>query len=136
MSRLKTWEGGLLVVFLLTLALNVAFAPEFLTVQNQINLFQLSIEKIIVALVMTLVILNAEIDLSVASVMGLSAAAFGFLVNAGWGGGTAILVCLHDRAGRRGCERRAVGAARHPLAGGDAGDADRLSRAGAGAGAR
>jgi rhamnose transport system permease protein len=94
MSRLKTWEGGLLVVFLLTLALNVAFAPEFLTVQNQINLFQLSIEKIIVALVMTLVILNAEIDLSVASVMGLSAAAFGFLVNAGWGGGTAILVCL------------------------------------------
>ena len=94
MSRLKTWEGGLLVVFLLTLALNLAFAPEFLTVQNQINLFQLSIEKIIVALVMTLVILNAEIDLSVASVMGLSAAAFGFLVNAGWGGGTAILVCL------------------------------------------
>lgn len=94
MNRLKTWEGGLLVVFLMTLALNLAFAPEFLTVQNQINLFQLSIEKIIVALVMTLVILNAEIDLSVASVMGLSAAAFGFLVNAGWGGGTAILVCL------------------------------------------
>jgi ABC-type xylose transport system permease subunit len=94
MTRLTPWETGLLVVFLLTLALNVAFAPEFLTVQNQINLFQLSIEKIIVALVMTLVIINAEIDLSVASVMGLSAAAFGFLVNAGWGGGGAILVCL------------------------------------------
>jgi rhamnose transport system permease protein len=94
MSGLKTWEGGLFLVFLLTLTLNMAFAPEFLTVQNQINLFQLSIEKIIVALVMTLVILNAEIDLSVASVMGLSAAAFGFLVNAGWGGGGAILICL------------------------------------------
>ncbi len=94
MTWLKTWEGGLFVVFLLTLALNLAFAPEFLTVQNQINLFQLSIEKIIVALVMTLVILNAEIDLSVASVMGLAAAAFGFLVNAGWGGGSAILICL------------------------------------------
>lgn len=94
MTWLKTWEGGLFAVFLLTLALNLAFAPEFLTVQNQINLFQLSIEKIIVALVMTLVILNAEIDLSVASVMGLAAAAFGFLVNAGWGGGSAILICL------------------------------------------
>jgi rhamnose transport system permease protein len=95
MTRLLTpWETGLLAVFLATLALNTAFAPEFLTVQNQINLFQLSIEKIIVALVMTLVILNAEIDLSVASVMGLSGAVFGFLVNAGWGGGAAITACL------------------------------------------
>ncbi|MEZ5797878.1 MAG: ABC transporter permease [Paracoccaceae bacterium] len=93
-TRLKSWEGGLLAVFLLTLAWNIAFAPEFLTVQNQINLFQLSIEKIIVALMMTLVIVNAEIDLSVASVMGLSAAAFGHMVNAGWDGGTAILICL------------------------------------------
>ncbi len=95
MTRFLTpWETGLLAVFLATLALNAAFAPEFLTVQNQINLFQLSIEKIIVALVMTLVILNAEIDLSVASVMGLSGAVFGFLVNAGWDGGTAIVACL------------------------------------------
>lgn len=91
---LSPWELGLLAIFLATLALNATFAPEFLTVQNQINLFQLSIEKIIVALVMTLVIINAEIDLSVASVMGLSAAVFGYLVNAGWGGGPAILMCF------------------------------------------
>ncbi len=94
MRALKSWEGGLALVFVLTLAWNAAFAPEFLTVQNQINLFQLSIEKIIVALVMTLIIINAEIDLSVASVMGLSAAVFGYLVNNGWGGGTAIALCL------------------------------------------
>ncbi|MFZ1482947.1 MAG: hypothetical protein WAT25_19490, partial [Paracoccaceae bacterium] len=93
MRALKSWEGGLALVFVLTLAWNAAFAPEFLTVQNQINLFQLSIEKIIVALVMTLIIINAEIDLSVASVMGLSAAVFGYLVNNGWGGGTAIALC-------------------------------------------
>ncbi|MBL9074334.1 ABC transporter permease [Tabrizicola sp.] len=91
---LTPWETGLLAVFLATLALNAGFAPEFLTVQNQINLFQLSIEKIIVALVMTLVILNAEIDLSVASIMGLSAALLGYLVNAGTPGGFAILICL------------------------------------------
>lgn len=95
MTRLLTpWETGLLAVFLATLALNASFAPEFLTVQNQINLFQLSIEKIIVALIMTLVIINAEIDLSVASIMGLSAALFGYLVNAGVPGGLAILICL------------------------------------------
>jgi len=92
--RLQSWEGGLLVIFLATLALNASFAPEFLTVQNQINLFQLSIEKIIVALVMTLIIVNAEIDLSVASVMGLSAVVFAYLLNLGWGGGSAALVCL------------------------------------------
>ena len=37
------------------------------------NLFQLSIEKIIVALTMTLIIISGEIDLSVASIMGLAA---------------------------------------------------------------
>ena len=95
MTRFLTpWETGLLAVFLATLALNASFAPEFLTVQNQINLFQRSIEKIIVALIMTLVIINAEIDLSVASIMGLSAALFGSLVNAGTPGGLAILICL------------------------------------------
>lgn len=95
MTRFLTpWETGLLAVFLATLALNASFAPEFLTVQNQINLFQLHIEKIIVALVMTLVILNAEIDLSVASIMGLSAALFGYLVTGGTPAGLACLICL------------------------------------------
>ncbi|MDP3193884.1 ABC transporter permease [Tabrizicola sp.] len=95
MTRLLTpWETGLLAVFVATLTLNASFAPEFLTVQNQINLFQLSIEKIIVALIMTLVIINAEIDLSVASIMGLSAALFGYMVNAGMPGGLAIPICL------------------------------------------
>jgi rhamnose transport system permease protein len=59
-------------------------------VGNWVNLFQLSIEKIIVALVMTFIIINAEIDLSVASVMGLSACLVGFLV----AGGTAMEVAL------------------------------------------
>ena len=41
--------------------------------KNQVNLFGLFIEKIIIALVMTFIIINGEIDLSVASVMGLTA---------------------------------------------------------------
>jgi ribose/xylose/arabinose/galactoside ABC-type transport system permease subunit len=94
MARFKSWEGMLALLFLITFAGNVALAPEFLTIQNQINLFQLSIEKIIVALVMTLIIINAEIDLSVASVMGLSACAFGYMFTNGWPAGVAMLVCL------------------------------------------
>ena len=62
---------------------NAIVAPDFLGISNQINLFQLSIEKIIVALVMTFVIINAEIDLSVGSMMGLSACTFGYLFQMG-----------------------------------------------------
>jgi rhamnose transport system permease protein len=94
LSRLKSWEALLVIILALTIVANVALAPQFLTVQNQINLFQLSIEKIIVAVAMTFIIINGEIDLSVASVMGLSACAFGVLVDAGVPGGIAILLCL------------------------------------------
>ena len=90
----KTWDGLLVIILAITLVLNIALAPQFLTVQNQINLFQLSNEKIIVALAMTLIIVSAEIDLSVASVMGLSACLFGYLVNAGMPAGYVILLCL------------------------------------------
>ena len=72
--RLRSWEGLLLVVLLVVLAYNVTRVPNFLTVSNQVNLFQLGIEKAIVVLIMTFVIISGEIDLSVASMMGLSAA--------------------------------------------------------------
>jgi len=94
LAFLKTWEGLLVVILILTIVANVIISPEFLTVQNQINLFQLSIEKIIAALVMTFIIISAEIDLSVASVMGLSACAFGVMVHAGMPAGYAIVLCL------------------------------------------
>ena len=52
MARLKSWEGLLLATLLVIFTFNAWATPEFLTVGNQINLFQLSIEKIIMALVM------------------------------------------------------------------------------------
>ena len=79
-ARLKSWEGFLLLSLLVIIGINTGMSPEFLTVGNQINLFQLSIEKIILALVMTFIIINGEIDLSVGSMMGLSACAFGWMV--------------------------------------------------------
>jgi rhamnose transport system permease protein len=94
MNFFKSWEGLLVAILAITLFLNVMLVPQFLTLQNQINLFQLSNEKIIVALAMTLIIISAEIDLSVASVMGLSACVFAYLVNGGMPAGYAIVMCL------------------------------------------
>lgn len=74
LRRLRSWEGLLLLCLLVVLAYNISRVPNFLTVGNQINLFQLGIEKAIVILIMTFVIISGEIDLSVASMMGLSAA--------------------------------------------------------------
>ena len=83
LSKLKSWEGFLFGSLVLIVAVNSYLSPQFMTLSNQINLFQLSIEKIIVALIMTFIIINAEIDLSVGSMMGLAACAFGWMFAAG-----------------------------------------------------
>ena len=97
--RLRSWEGLLLVVLLVVLAYNVARVPNFLTINNQVNLFQLGIEKAIVILIMTFVIISGEIDLSVASMMGLSAATAAALFEAGAPMVLAVLVALGVGAG-------------------------------------
>jgi len=94
LARLKGWEGLLLALLIVVIALNVSYSPYFLGVGNIVNLFQLSIEKIIVALMMALIIINAEIDLSVASVMGLGACTMAFLFQAGAPMPAAILAGL------------------------------------------
>ncbi len=93
-AALISWEGLLLAVLIAIIAVNANLSDAYLTVTNQINLFQLSIEKIIVALIMTLIIINGEIDLSVASMMGLAACAFGWLFQAGFPTVAAIPVVL------------------------------------------
>lgn len=72
-EKFVTWEALLLVILAVIVTINAVKTPYYLRLDNQINLFQLSIEKIIIVLVMTFIIINAEIDLSVASIMGLAA---------------------------------------------------------------
>jgi rhamnose transport system permease protein len=83
LGRFRGWEVLLLTLLVAIVAMNIARSPYYLGVGNIVNLFQLSIEKIIVALMMTLIIVNAEIDLSVASIMGLSAAVMAWLFQLG-----------------------------------------------------
>lgn len=93
-QRYKSWEGLLVAILIVVVAINIARSPNYLTLANQINLFQLSIEKIIVALAMTLIIINGEIDLSVASVMGLGACIAAYLYQQGQPMMVGVLVAL------------------------------------------
>jgi len=100
LTALDRYRGllALLAVFLL----GVVFSPRhlttgqslFLTGENQANVLFEYAEYGILAAGMTLVILTAGIDLSVGSVLGLSATAFSFLMIAkGWPAWLAILAC-------------------------------------------
>ena len=92
--ELLRWETLLAVILLLVIAANIQMSPHYLGTRNFVNLFQLSIEKIIVALIMTFIIINGEIDLSVASVMGLSACLFAWLYDQGAPAEVSILAAL------------------------------------------
>jgi rhamnose transport system permease protein len=81
-ARRYTWEVLLAVILLGTIAFNVSESSGYLGVDNFVNLFQLHIEKVIVVVTMTFVIVSGEIDLSVASVMAWSAS---------------VLAALHER---------------------------------------
>ena len=83
LKHLKSWEGFLAIILLVVIIINALLSESFLSIENQINLFVLSIEKVIIALIMAKIIINAEIDLSVASMMGLSACALGWFVESG-----------------------------------------------------
>src|ERR1700761_6417740 len=72
-AALRRWETLMFALLVAIIAFNSLDSRYFLSIGNFINLFQLSIEKSIVVLTMTLVIIGGEIDLSVASVMGLAA---------------------------------------------------------------
>lgn len=90
----KRWEVLLAVVLVIVILFNLSRSPIFLRVDNLTNLFVLHIEKIIVVLIMTLIIINGEIDLSVASVMGLTACLVANLYEHGMVMEIAILVGL------------------------------------------
>jgi len=50
--RLQAWEWFLIGVLLVIVVANSILSPQYLALSNQINLFQLSIEKAIAALAM------------------------------------------------------------------------------------
>jgi len=78
------WETGLAVVVAGILVIGSAASPEFLTGNNLFNLGLSNGEIAIMTLPMTLIIISGEIDLSVASILGMSSALLGYLWSKGW----------------------------------------------------
>lgn len=91
---LKSWEALLMGLLIVVVLYNLVNSPFFLRGDNLINLFGVSIEKVIVALVMTFVIINGEIDLSIASIMGLTATLCAWLAMRGFDFSLALLLSL------------------------------------------
>jgi rhamnose transport system permease protein len=84
LGPLARWETGLVVLAVVVIALGSTASPEFLT---STNFFYLSLnvgEVAIMALPMTLIIIAGEIDLSVASTLGMASALLGLLWSHGW----------------------------------------------------
>jgi rhamnose transport system permease protein len=94
LERLRGWETMMFALLVAIVVFNSIGSPYFLSVGNFVNLFQLSIEKSIVALTMALIIIGGEIDLSVASVMGLSACVMAWTFHQGAPMPLAILIAL------------------------------------------
>jgi rhamnose transport system permease protein len=86
MERLRPalrWEAGLAVVVLLVIIIGSSVSPQFLTGNNLFNVGLSNGEIAIMTLPMTLIIISGEIDLSVASILGMASALLGVLWSKG-----------------------------------------------------
>ena len=77
------WETGLAVVVLLVVIIGSSVSPQFLTGNNLFNVGLSNGEIAIMTLPMTLIIISGEIDLSVASILGMASALLGVLWSKG-----------------------------------------------------
>jgi rhamnose transport system permease protein len=81
---LLRWETGLAVVVIAIFAIGSATSPDFLTGNNLFNLGLSNGEIAIMTLPMTLIVISGEIDLSVASMLGMASALLGLLWSRHW----------------------------------------------------
>ena len=78
------WEAGLAILVVLIAIVGSSASSQFLTGNNLFNLGLSSGEIAIMTLPMTLIIISGEIDLSVASILGMASALLGYLWVRGW----------------------------------------------------
>ncbi len=92
---LTSWEALLVVLLILAIIMGISLSPYFFTGFNASSLTRDLMEKAIMALPMTLIIIAGEIDLSVASTLGLASVILGATWSAGvplWLGMVIVLV--------------------------------------------
>ena len=91
---LLRWESALVVVFLIVLVIGTAHSSDFLDGSNFFYVGVNEGEVAIMALPLLLIVMTGEIDLSVASMLGLSGTVVGYLFQHGWSIWPAMLVAL------------------------------------------
>jgi rhamnose transport system permease protein len=88
------WETGLVLVLIASIVFGTVQSPHFLT-STDIFFIGLNMGEIaIMALPLTLIVMTGEIDLSVASMLGLSSTLVGYFFKHGWPIGLAVLAVL------------------------------------------
>jgi rhamnose transport system permease protein len=91
---LLRWEAALVVLLVASVWLGATTSENYL---SSINVFFIGLnvgEIAIMALPLTLIVVTGEIDLSVASMLGLSSTLLGLLFRSGWPLWLAVLTCL------------------------------------------
>ena len=83
-TRLARWETVTVFLLIASIIYGASSSPDFFTGGNLNSILSDIVEIAIIALPLTLIIIAAEIDLSVASVLGLTSALMGYLWNHGW----------------------------------------------------
>ena len=82
--RFARWETVTVVLLVLSILYGAVSADGFVSGQNLNSILSDVAEIALIALPMTLIIVAAEIDLSVASMLGLTSALLGYLWNHDW----------------------------------------------------
>jgi rhamnose transport system permease protein len=77
------WETGLAAIVVIVIIVASSVSPQFLTGNNLFNVGLSNGEIAIMTLPMTLIIISGEIDLSVASILGMASALLGVLWSKG-----------------------------------------------------
>jgi rhamnose transport system permease protein len=84
LKRFARWETVTVFLLICSILYGVSTSDDFFTGGNLNSILSDISEIALIALPLTLVIIAAEIDLSVASVLGLTCALMGYLWNHGW----------------------------------------------------
>lgn len=94
LTRRMGWEAMLAILLVIAVAGGTVLNADFLSAPNWTNLLANFVEIALMALPLSLIVITNEIDLSVASILGLSSSLLGFLWEAKVAMPLAIVVCL------------------------------------------
>jgi rhamnose transport system permease protein len=94
LARRISWETILALLVLIALVGGMLLSKDFLSVENWSNLLANFVEIALMALPLSLIVITNEIDLSVASILGLSSSLLGFLWEDKLPMPLAIVICL------------------------------------------